>query len=363
MEEAERVRGEKQAHHARFSIWASSPSAMHAFGAGVGLFFWTSKWLVALMLLLSLLSLPTMIVFGSADYAATTQWPITTNLGSLGDFGPVWHTSIAASFTAPTTDSASDLSAQAQAELYLRDTWWLAGEPGLRVPVTQSIVVGSMDKSSILLFASSVDFFASVVIAATALWLHLRARRMERRLDDENWTISDYTVMVTGLPDYVTTAEVAEHFGAWGGVRRVEVVHDDGWFYSGLEERGAVVEMAEREVAAAIRQAGDGYIEEMFLQLCTHVKESSEEFLETVKGRQDHLRTVAAFVTFESAEKMAELVDAYAPYCAPLFSLLMPSTLTFRDARIKVRKPTYHPRSTTHLMLLFQAFYLFYICR
>lgn len=135
------------------------------------------------------------LCLASGGYAAGTWWPIAPNLASLGDFGPVWDTS-AVAISSPALSATSQLSLQAQAELSLRDIWWQAGEPGYRVPISQSLVSEAMAKSSLLLFVSYADFAATLVVAGVALWLFFRARKMEQSLDDKNWTISDYTVKV-----------------------------------------------------------------------------------------------------------------------------------------------------------------------
>ncbi|GLC33556.1 hypothetical protein PLESTM_000084200 [Pleodorina starrii] len=159
-------------------------------GVGLGLYFKVLHWLLWMMIFMMLCSVP---------YLITINTSVFTDYAHRNDHGygvKMYDSFELASFTfAAIVDDKKDNGTLQYMNTEIADAW-----------------KGPMKKGVFLTWISLLDAGATVVLTGVVVVLFVLVRRWLEKVDRKTREVSDYAVIVGGLPPFITATEVGEYF-------------------------------------------------------------------------------------------------------------------------------------------------------
>ena len=253
-------------------FWSSTYADMEMLGTGIGLWFRTLK---AMALYFALMSLPTMIMVGHYLYLYYND--------------------------------KSDLDSDT-IEVLARFT------TGVATTTNQKETFGGWDVKDVMLALAAIDCFA--ICAFLVLISNLKRRQKEyiKENDEAVISLSDYSVMVWGIPRDATEDEVSAHFWQFGDVADCVVAKDIGKVMGMRMKRAKMLDkLVSMKYDAAYYEA-----HERGMMLAMQQKRISKQKASIIKcdnfieaKLQKGFTSTCAFVTFEESTSRADVITAY----------------------------------------------------
>ncbi|KAF5835854.1 hypothetical protein DUNSADRAFT_6787 [Dunaliella salina] len=191
---------------AGISLLARPLNMGYHFGVGIGLYFQMLEWLIILFSCITLLAFPFWIVVNQSVFLDEAN----KNKPEFGfkahEDGTNLLESTFAAIIGPRQDPNNTL---AYMLTKLGDTWH-----------------GPQTKDSFLLWISILDVVGVVLMIILVTYFTWRADKFEDEVDKDSYDVTDYTVVVSGLPPDAGVHEVGAFFSKYGDIIDVTLVLD-----------------------------------------------------------------------------------------------------------------------------------------
>ncbi|GAX81119.1 hypothetical protein CEUSTIGMA_g8553.t1 [Chlamydomonas eustigma] len=176
-----------------------------SYGMGIGLYMWLLTWLSLLFLFMAVAAVPFMVTVSLSvftDYAHQKS----------PEYGvKVYPSTEISSFTfAAIVSPVLDNNTLMYMNTEVANTW-----------------LGPMLKATFLKWVSYVDAGASLLVLIAIALIMMRSHHFVESMDRKCLEVSDYTVVVQGLPGDVKPLQVAEYFARYGDIVETQLVVDN----------------------------------------------------------------------------------------------------------------------------------------
>eukprot|EP00775_Hariotina_reticulata_P011394 gene11394-11542_t len=232
-------------------MYSSCSELGTVYGVGIGLYFQTIAWLRQLLLWLAIASVPFLVVINSSQFT-TEQYKRLRGVTVLPTFNPLQSFTFAA----------------------------------------------IMDDMRI----AAVDAASMAVFSIACMVLYKSASRFARDIDDATMEVSDYTVIVKGLPE-TTPIDIGRHFARFGQVMDVVMVKDFGPLLQ-LASTATALEQKRRAAEGRLERGGNAVA---YQRRVRSAQQKMAKFMQEANKQIDSsgFSLKAVFVTFNKQGERA----------------------------------------------------------
>ncbi|KAL6752998.1 hypothetical protein V8C86DRAFT_2738175 [Haematococcus lacustris] len=199
-----RRKAEQRAVADDFSMFASCEVIGATYGVGVGLYFKALVWMKWMFLMLLIFAIPYLVVINTSVFTDEAH-RFDHNFGVKVYRKPNLYSMTFAAILGGSADNSTLQYMNAD----IAGAWR-----------------GPMSKGDFLTWISLTDAAAIVVALGMITYFINQARKFIQQVDDETLEMSDYSVMVHGLPRDANAHEVGHFFSRFGEVMDVVIVRD-----------------------------------------------------------------------------------------------------------------------------------------
>ena len=256
------------------------------FGPGIALYFNFLQWMSALFFILFVLNIPTIMIAHAAKYYG----PYSASRNSTG-FQQMWD----AEYDMASTTFGSIAPDDVQEGDWLKYTNEDVG------------LVLSLTKTDFLYGAAMADILGCILFLVMCVFFARRQRQIVRAVDEDSIEITDYSVMIKGLPEDATDKEEVRCFFElkFGKVVDAVLAKNDGVLLHYYKKRSA---LAMRHDVARSKFIKTGKGEKTIDKLEDKIAVVDDKIIKLKMKK--NFKTKLAFVTFSDEESWVECLRA-----------------------------------------------------
>ena len=267
-----------------FELNLDSATMGRELGVGMSLYFITLRYLGVVMFLLFFLCVPTIVINNLASYEG--EYSQFYNETSARQFESFSLSSL--SFGTIMQSSREEHNPLARNDKYMR--------------LTDDFYI---EKEHLLYAAMATDFVGTLLFVCFVLILNRKITATIKQVDEDTIELSDYSVVVTGLPKDIDDPEEIRCFFElkYGKVVEVHLARNDGKLLNIYRQRGKTSIQLERARALHAKRGKGGHQ----ITKLEQRRDAIDKKLKLIKSRR-YFKTVQAFVTFNSEESRMKCI-------------------------------------------------------
>ena len=256
------------------------------FGPGIALYFNFLQWMSAMFFILFLLNMPTIMIAHAAKYFG----PYSAARNSTG-FQQMWEAEY---------DMASTTFGSIAPDDVEEGDWLRYSNPDLGLEL-------SLTKTDFLYGAAAADILGCVLFLIMCAFFSRRQKQIVRAVDEDSIEITDYSVMIKGLPEDATDKEEVRCFFElkFGKVVVAVLAKNDGVLLYYYKKRST---LAMQHDVAKSKYIKTGKGEKTIDKLEEKIAVVDDKIIKLKMKKK--FKTKLAFVTFSDEESWVECLRA-----------------------------------------------------
>ena len=256
------------------------------FGPGIALYFNFLQWMSAMFFILFLLNMPTIMIAHAAKYFG----PYSAARNSTG-FQQMWEAEY---------DMASTTFGSIAPDDVEEGDWLRYSNPDLGLEL-------SLTKTDFLYGAAAADILGCVLFLIMCAFFSRRQKQIVRAVDEDSIEITDYSVMIKGLPEDATDKEEVRCFFElkFGKVVDAVLAKNDGVLLYYYKKRST---LAMQHDVAKSKYIKTGKGEKTIDKLEEKIAVVDDKIIKLKMKK--NFKTKLAFVTFSDEESWVECLRA-----------------------------------------------------
>ena len=256
------------------------------FGPGIALYFNFLQWMSAMFFILFLLNMPTIMIAHAAKYFG----PYSAARNSTG-FQQMWEAEY---------DMASTTFGSIAPDDVEEGDWLRYSNPDLGLEL-------SLTKTDFLYGAAAADLLGCVLFLVMCAFFSRRQKQIVRAVDEDSIEITDYSVMIKGLPEDATDKEEVRCFFElkFGKVVDAVLAKNDGVLLYYYKKRST---LAMQHDVAKSKYIKTGKGEKTIDKLEEKIAVVDDKIIKLKMKKK--FKTKLAFVTFSDEESWVECLRA-----------------------------------------------------